>query len=107
MSVGVAPAPFPPLSLSRTQELAETVSMQTGCTVVLSVDNTSFDISAMDIDNVSRAKLLIDMQDGVGLQAKPLTSSIYKNSQGLTTVRVEMDIPFHRKDIFRELISKK
>ena len=61
----------------------------------------------LDAEEEERAKLLIDMQDGVGLQAKPTTSSIYKSSAGMTTVRVKMDVPFHRKDIFRELISKK
>ena len=62
---------------------------------------------ALDAEEEERAKLLIDMQEGVGLQAKPVTSSIYKSSLGATTVRVKMDVPFHRKDLFRELVSKK
>ena len=56
-----------------------------------------------------KAKLLTEENlEGVGLNAKPLTSSIYKSEiTGLTTVRVVMGVPFKRKDVFRELVNKK
>ena len=75
-----------------------------------SVNNASASDSAKEAaeaEEEERAKLITDMQDGVGLSAKPLTSSIFKSSSGLTTVRIQMDVPFKRKDVFRELISKK
>ena len=54
-----------------------------------------------------RAMLITDMQEGVGLQSKALTSSMFRSSTGLTTVRIQCDVPFKQKDVFRELINKK
>ena len=90
MSVGVTPPPFF-LSRVRTQELAETVSMQTGCTVVLSDDNTAFEISAMDMDNVSRAKLLIDHSIGLELSSYRRTAAKEQLVNDVKRMRSEME----------------
>ena len=70
---------------------------------------TDAKMDMQEIEEEEQARLLTEGDlEGVGLQAKPMTSSIYKSkTTGLTTVRVVMGVPFKRKDVFRELVNRK